>query len=69
MARFAETGLNARLIARFSVDNLVVDREIVTRHFPEGRGQVDVIAIHEVTDGKISRAWFKQGTPRFGAAP
>jgi hypothetical protein len=55
-ARFKEPDLHGRLIARLSVGNLVVDREIVTRNFPEGRGKVDVIAIYEVEAGKITRA-------------
>jgi hypothetical protein len=63
VARFKEPHLHGRLTGRFSVANLVVDREIVTRDFPEGRGQVDVIAIYEITGDKIARAWFKQGVP------
>ena len=43
---------------------LVVDQEIVTRNFPDGVGEVDVVAIYEVRDGKIIRAWFKLGEPR-----
>ena len=46
-----------------SVGNLVVDREVVTRNFPEGRGTVDVIAIYDVDGGRIARAWFKLGAP------
>jgi hypothetical protein len=46
------------------VDNLVIDQEVVTRSFPEGPGEVDVIAIYEVQEGKISKAWFKMGKPR-----
>ncbi len=61
--RFREPELFGRLIARISVGNMVVDREVVTRSFPEGRGQVDVIAIYEVEGDKIARAWFKQGIP------
>ncbi len=61
--RFKEPDLHGRLIARMSVGNLVVDREIVTRNFPEGRGTVDVIAIYEIAAGKIARAWFKLGNP------
>lgn len=64
-ARFQEPGLYGKLIARVSVGNLVVDREIVTRNFPEGRGKIDVIAIYEVEAGKIARAWFKLGSPIF----
>ena len=61
--RFKEPDLHGKLIARFSVDNLVIDREVVTRNFPEGRGTVDVIAIYQVDGDTIARAWFKLGTP------
>jgi hypothetical protein len=61
--RFKEPDLHGKLIARMSVDNLVVDREIVARNFPQGRGRVDVIAIYEVAGDKIARAWFKLGVP------
>lgn len=61
--RFKEPDLHGKLIGRVSVENLVVDREIVTRNFPGGRGAVDVIAIYEVQAGKIARAWFKLGAP------
>jgi hypothetical protein len=61
--RFQDPILFGRLTGRLSVGGMVVDREVVTRSFPEGRGQVDVIAIYEVEDGTIVQAWFKQGTP------
>jgi len=61
--RFKEPDLHGRLIARMSVANLVIDREVVTRNFPDGRGTVDVIAIYEVAGGRIARAWFKLGAP------
>ncbi|HEX5453620.1 MAG TPA: nuclear transport factor 2 family protein [Stellaceae bacterium] len=64
LARFEEPDLHGRLMARMSVDNLVVDHELVSRNFAEGRGTVSVIAIYQVEGGKIARAWFKQGTPR-----
>ena len=63
LARFKEPDLHGKLIGRLSVGNLVVDREIVIRNFPEGRGKIDVIAIYEVEAGKIARAWFKLGQP------
>jgi hypothetical protein len=63
LARFKEPDLHGKLIGRLSVGNLVVDREIVIRNFPEGRGKIDVIAIYEVEAGKIARAWFKLGSP------
>ncbi|MFX7792940.1 nuclear transport factor 2 family protein, partial [Acinetobacter baumannii] len=43
VARFQEPDLFGRLVSRMSVGTMVVDREVVTRNFPEGRGQVDVI--------------------------
>ena len=41
-------------------------QEIVTRNFPEGVGEVDVVAIYEVRDDKIVRAWFKLYEPQLG---
>ncbi|MBE9603800.1 nuclear transport factor 2 family protein [Acetobacteraceae bacterium H6797] len=67
VARFQEPDLHGRLLSRTSVEGMVIDREVVTRNFPEGRGEVDVIAIYEVLDGKISKAWFRMGTPRLAA--
>ncbi|MEZ5856125.1 MAG: nuclear transport factor 2 family protein [Hyphomicrobiaceae bacterium] len=61
--RFAEPDLNGRLLSRMAVGNIVVDRESVTRTFPSGRGSVEVIAIYEVDNGLITKAWFKQGQP------
>ncbi|MEX6725000.1 nuclear transport factor 2 family protein [Parapedomonas caeni] len=61
--RFKEPDLFARLVSRVAVGGLVVDREVVTRNFPEGRGTIDVIGIYELDGGKIKRAWFKQGVP------
>ncbi|CAG9266924.1 nuclear transport factor 2 family protein [Paraburkholderia unamae] len=64
IARFKEPNLFGRLIHRTVVGNIVVDEERVTRTFPEGPGEVDVLAIYEITDGKITKAWFKMGSPR-----
>lgn len=61
--RFKEPDLFAKLISRVGVGGLVIDRELVTRNFPEGRGTLDVIGIYELDGDKIRRAWFKQGTP------
>jgi len=69
MARFREPNLFARLIRRIAVENIVVDRETVTRAFPEGPGELDVIAIYEIDDGKIAMAWFKVGKPRLLLQP
>lgn len=64
IARFKEPHLHGRLIKRIAVANVVVDQETVTRSFPDGPGEVDVVAIYEVEDGRIAKAWFKMGTPR-----
>jgi hypothetical protein len=62
--RFKEPNLCGKLLSRSVVDNIVVDHETVTRTFPDGPGEVDVIAIYEVVDSKIAKAWFKMGKPR-----
>jgi len=62
--RFAEPDLFGKLLSRAMVGDVVVDHETVTRNFPEGVGEVDVICIYQVTNGKIARAWFKLGEKR-----
>lgn len=64
LIRFNEPNLHGKLINRISVGNTVVDQEVVTRTFPEGPGEIDVLAIYEVKGGKIVKAWFKTGTAR-----
>lgn len=64
LERFQEPDLSAQLLSRAAVGDLVVDSELVTRSLPEGPSLIDVIAIYEIEDGKIRRAWFKQGSPR-----
>ena len=66
--RFREPDLFARVVSRMAVGNLVIDREVVTRNFPEGRGTLDVIAIYEVEGDRIARAWFKFGAPMLDQA-
>jgi hypothetical protein len=67
VARFQEPNLVGTLINRIAVANVVVDQETVTRTFPEGPGEVDVVAIYEIEGGKIAKAWFKAGQPRMHA--
>ena len=64
VARFKEPNLHGALAKRIAVANVVVDQETVTRTFPDGPGEVDVVAIYEVESGKITKAWFKMGSPR-----
>jgi hypothetical protein len=53
IARFAEPHLHAHLVQRMVADNVVIDHEIVTRNFPEGQGELVLVAIYDVRDGKI----------------
>jgi len=61
LTRFEEPNLHAHLLNRIVCGNLVIDQEKVTRTFPEGPGHLDLVAIYEVLDGKITRAWFMRG--------
>lgn len=60
-ARFKEPNLHAQLIKRMVCGNTVIDQEIVSRTFPEGTGKIELVAIYEVNDGRITRAWFISG--------
>lgn len=66
VTRFKEPDLHGKLIRRSTVDNIVVDQEVVTRTFADGVGEVDVLAIYQVEHGKIAKAWFKMSAPRPG---
>ncbi|TGL86559.1 steroid delta-isomerase [Leptospira congkakensis] len=64
LIRFQEPDLFAKLITRTQFNGKIVDQELVTRNFPEGKGNVDVLAIYEINDEKILNAWFLIGEPR-----
>jgi hypothetical protein len=55
--RFQEPNLHAHLVNRIVCGATVIDHERVTRTFPEGPGEIEVIMIYEVQDGRIARAW------------
>jgi len=61
VARFKEPNLRALLLNRIVAGNLVIDHERVTRTFSEGTRKLELVAIYEVLDGKIARAWFSYG--------
>lgn len=63
LIRFQEPNLFGRLIHRAVIGGKVVDQESVTRSFPDGPGQVDVLVIYELAGDKIARAWFIMGEP------
>jgi hypothetical protein len=69
LARFKEPNLHGLLIKRMVAGNKVVDQERVTRTFPEGAGQIHVIAIYEVEGGRIAKAWFIMGPRTLDAKP
>jgi hypothetical protein len=60
-ARFQEPNLHAQLVMRMVCGNTVIDQEIVTRTFPEGAGKLELVAIYEVNDERIAKAWFITG--------
>nr|WP_156542517.1 nuclear transport factor 2 family protein [Agrobacterium vitis] len=62
--RFREPDLHGKLIARHITGNMVTDIECVTRNFPEGKGEIDVLCLYEIEHGKIARAWFRMGEKR-----
>lgn len=68
-ARFKELNLHARLLKRIVSGNIVIDHEIVTRTFPEGPGQIELVAIYEVNNDKIAKAWFISGAKKLDAKP
>lgn len=62
-ARFAEPNLQAHLVQRHAIGDMVIDVEIVTRTFPEGPGRVQMFAIYQVADGLIQSGMFIFGEP------
>ena len=69
VVRFQEPNLHARLVRRIVAGKMIVDHEIVTRTFPEGPGTLELIAIYEVQNGRIARAWFIPGARTLDAQP
>ena len=65
--RFTEPDLHAALRERVVVGNVVVDSELITRNFSQGRGTVEMICIYEVTGGLICKASFALGETRLDA--
>ncbi len=66
-ARFAEPDLHARLLSRMVMDNAVVDLEVITRNFPEGRGTLEMLCVYEVAAGRIQKASFLTGEKKLDA--
>ncbi|QYK03431.1 MULTISPECIES: nuclear transport factor 2 family protein [Shewanella] len=66
--RFAEPDLHAHLLSRIVMNNIVVDHELITRNFPEGKGQVEMLCVYEIKQGVISTASFSVGKAELFAA-
>ncbi|RBP46091.1 hypothetical protein DES53_102477 [Roseimicrobium gellanilyticum] len=62
IARFSEPNLHAKLIKRLVMGEVVIDHEEVTRTFPEGTGRLELVAMYEVRNGRITAARFISGT-------
>ena len=61
LARFKESNLHAKLLARIVVNNIITDAELITRTFPEGIGTLEMLCIYEVEEGRIQKASFASG--------
>ena len=64
VARFKELNLHAQLVKRIVAGNVVIDHELVTRTFPEGPGTIELVAIYEVRNERIAKAWFISGAKK-----
>jgi putative hydrolase of HD superfamily len=64
VSRFAEPELHAKVLARSVMGSFVVDHELITRNFPEGKGTIEMLCVYEVVDGYIQRASFALGEKR-----
>lgn len=62
--RFTEPDLHARLLNRVVMENIVVDHEVITRNFPEGKGEIEMLCVYEIENGLIKTASFSIGQPK-----
>ena len=67
--RFQEPNLHAVLLKRIVAGLVVVDHEKVTRTFPEGAGEIELVMIYEVKEGRIAKAWSIAGAKTVFAVP
>jgi hypothetical protein len=61
VSRFAEPDLHATVLARSVMGSFVIDHELITRNFVEGKGTIEMLCVYEVVDGYIQRASFALG--------
>jgi hypothetical protein len=62
--RFQDPSLHATLLHRISMENIVVDHELVDRTLPDGRASVEMVCIYEVHAGRIIKATYAIGQAR-----
>lgn len=67
LVRFEEPDLYATLLQRIVSGNFVVDHEIITRNFPEGKGSIELLCVYEIVDGLIQRASFAMSNKKLDA--
>jgi hypothetical protein len=60
--RFREAKPHATLLRRIATDKVVIDHELVSSTFPEGRVKMELVAIYQLQAGRIAKAWFIYGT-------
>ena len=61
--RMSEPNIHAKVISRTVAGNVVIDHEDVTRTFPDGPGNVELVCIYVVENGLIQSASFIFGPP------
>jgi hypothetical protein len=66
--RFNDAKLKATLAKRIVMGDVVVDHEQIVLTFPEGPGQLEVIAIYEVRAGKIEKVTLLRGKKSLDSA-
>jgi hypothetical protein len=69
VARFREPNLHAALLRRIVAGPMIIDHEKVTRTFPEGAGEIELVMIYEVKNGRIAKAWSIAGEKKVFATP
>lgn len=62
--RLRDPDLHGELISRRVMGDFVIDQEVVTRLYDGWLGEADVVAIYQIRDGLIAKAWFIQSPPR-----
>ena len=58
---FKDERLHATIVNRIVMGNTVVDHERVRLTTSQGPGTLEAVAIYEVSDGKITKVWFRVG--------